>query len=60
MTSMDALDVDPFAAPSTSTRFDYLFHLRRATHRFLIRHAATLWTTEQRHSGRISTAPPHI
>lgn len=60
MTANDSLDADPFASPSARTRIDYLFHLRRATHRVLVRHAARLWTDEQRRSGRCTMAPPRI
>lgn len=56
---INSLDIDPFASSSTATRIDHLFQLRRATHGFLVRHAATLWTQEQRLSGRCTMAPPH-
>ncbi|MGP4029696.1 hypothetical protein [Actinomadura sp. 3N407] len=55
---MDSLDADPFASPGTSKRIDCLFHVRRATHRFLVRHAATLWAQEQQHRGRLMAPPP--
>lgn len=60
MTPMDPLDVDPFAFPSRTARIEYLFHLRRATHRFLVRHATTLWTRVQQSGGQLDVVPPTV
>lgn len=60
MTPIDPLEVDPFACPDPAARIAHLFHLRRATHRFLVRHAATLWTRVQQSGGQLTIAPPSI
>ncbi|WP_030169957.1 hypothetical protein [Spirillospora albida] len=59
MTPPDPLNIDPFADPDPHKRIDHLFHLRRATHRCIIRYGEALWASEHALAGRLN-APPAI